>query len=216
MLAVDVSGSMTEERLGGSALDRTRTAVDDLLRRTAGTRVGVVTFAGSAVTRLPPTTDTSLVRGVLETADVGVDTNGSAVGTALGLAVERLRATEARARVVVLVSDGRHNAGAISPETAAELARSAGVPVHALIPFAPAADGSVERVRSFTESTGGRTVVATEDASSLAEALAEVVPDEISPGPPIRTAAAGAWLWPTLLALALGLGLRATRVGGVG
>ncbi len=156
--ALDVSGSMREEGIRGSALDRTRSAVRRLVRESDGVRVGLVTFAGSAVTRLPPTADTALLFSALETAEIGVDENGSAIGTALGHAVERLRGVAAYERAIVVVSDGRHNAGPVAPETAAKLAVAAGIPVHALLPGTTLDDPATARMTALTSRTGGRAV----------------------------------------------------------
>ena len=214
-LVLDVSGSMTADGPGGSPLDRTRTSVIDLVGRTAGMRVGLVTFAGSAITRLPPTSDTALLRTALATAEVGIRDDGSAIGTALGLAVERLRVTPASTRAIVLVSDGRHNAGPIAPGTAVELAREAGIPVHVLLPDRESLEAA-EGLRGLVGGSGGRVAIAGTGVAGISEALSSLVPPLPSTGPPVRRAATGLLLWPSLLLLGIGSVVRATRAGGVG
>lgn len=212
-LVLDVSGSMTESGIRGSALDRARGAARQLVREVDGVRVGLVAFAGSAVTRLPPTSDTTLLFAALETAEVGVDENGSAIGAALGHAVERLRGVEASARAIVVVSDGRHNAGPVAPETAAELAIAAGIPVHALLPGTTLDDPAVSGMAALTARTGGR-AVPVGGTDDLGASLRDLVPAAPSPGPPVRQAAPSGWWALPLTLLGLAAGLRSTRLGG--
>lgn len=194
MVVLDVSPSM---RGGAPApLELARTGLASLLRRRRDVRLGLVTFAGSALTRLPPTSDTGLLERVLATAVAGVRDDGTALGTAVGLAVERLSAVEARERIVVVLSDGMHNAGAVDPVTAAELARADGTRVHAvLLAGAPPAGRAL--LEDVARAGGGAVFASPADADSLLARLESLAP---LPGsapawrtvpawaPPIRTA----------------------------
>ena len=214
VLVLDVSGSMTEVVDGSSALDRTRTAVADFLSTSDGYRFGLVTFAGSAMTRLPPTSDVPLVLTTLQTAEVGLDPNGSAVGTALALAVERLRGVQAAGRAIILVSDGAHNAGPIDPETAADLAARENISLHAIVPFANGAGEG--RLQALVRRAEGRVVVAGSGSDNLKAALASLVPALPSAGPPVPVPATAGFAFTALILLSLAGLLRSTRLGGIG
>ena len=214
MLVVDVSGSMREGPSGGTPLDRTRAAALDLLAASPGYRVGLVTFAANALTRMPPTDDPAALRAAFESIEAGVQGGGSAVGTALGLAVERLAAEDAAARVAILVSDGIDNAGPVSPAGALDLAREANVEVHMLSPRSegpPAARATMDAIRAL----GGTVATAGAAPTALRDALAARVPPRPAPGPPVRRPANGWVALAGVLLLASAVADR-TRLGGIG
>ena len=145
MMAVDVSSSMQALDLSTEGRERTRLqAVQDVfeafvlgdgdLSGRPDDAIGLVSFAGYADTAAPLTLDhenlTAVARNLEIVRERGED--GTAIGDALGLAVERLRESEATSRIVVLLTDGVHNAGAETPAAAAELARSLDVKVYAI------------------------------------------------------------------------------------
>ena len=140
MLVVDASGSMQalDAKLGagwGTRLDLAREVVSRFAQRRAasGDRVGLVVFGEEAFTQCPLTRDGRLLAASLERVRPGVAGENTALGDALALAVKRVAArTDARddARVVVLLTDGRSNAGEIPVDVATELARSQNVRVH--------------------------------------------------------------------------------------
>ncbi|WP_043689128.1 vWA domain-containing protein [Luteimonas huabeiensis] len=137
MLAVDLSGSMSEEDmlLGGRVVDRLTAAkavIADFLDRRAGDRVGLLLFGRRAYTVAPLTFDRDSVREQLLDAVVGLAGRETAIGDAIGLAVKRLRAQPAGQRVLILLTDGVNTAGLLDPLKAAELARDAQVRVHTI------------------------------------------------------------------------------------
>lgn len=93
-------------------------------------RVGLVVFAGEAFTQVPLTLDKRLVSDVLGQLKMGVIKDGTAIGNALAVAVNRLRESTAKSRVIVLLTDGDNNAGNIQPEDAAKMAAELGIRVH--------------------------------------------------------------------------------------
>jgi Ca-activated chloride channel family protein len=95
-------------------------------------RIGLVSFAGQAVTQAPLTLDHDAVEGAIERVQIGALAEGTAIGTALATSVNRLRPSDARSRVVILLTDGVNNAGQIDPLTAAETARALGVRVYTI------------------------------------------------------------------------------------
>lgn len=135
MLAVDLSGSMSEEdmQLGDNVVDRLTAAkavLADFLDRRAGDRVALLVFGQRAYTLTPLTLDRDAVREQLRDSVVGLAGRETAIGDAIGLAVKRLRSQPAEQRVVILLTDGVNTAGALTPLKAAELAKNEGVRVH--------------------------------------------------------------------------------------
>ena len=135
VLAVDISGSMLAEdfTLGGaraSRVDAVKSVVRSFVAARPEDRIGLVLFASRPYTQCPLTLDHGWLLQNLDRAQVGMIEDGTAVGSALATAVNRLRASTAKSKFVVLLTDGVQNAGRISPETAAEAAAALGVKVY--------------------------------------------------------------------------------------
>jgi Ca-activated chloride channel homolog len=128
MLAVDVSGSMSEPdmMLGNQVVQRLSAAkavLADFLDRRAGDRVGLLIFGERAYTLTPITADLTTVRNQLTDSEVGLAGRDTAIGDAIALAVKRLREQPEGQRVLILLTDGVSNAGVLQPLRAAELPR---------------------------------------------------------------------------------------------
>ncbi|MCA1733248.1 MAG: VWA domain-containing protein, partial [Acidobacteria bacterium] len=95
-------------------------------------RIGIVTFGQRAATRVPVTFDRAIAREVLSRAEIGENGDGTAIGTAIATALNRLSTSKARSRVIVLLTDGVSNAGSIEPDAASTLARELGVRIYAI------------------------------------------------------------------------------------
>lgn len=133
VIALDASGSMAAEDFQPrNRFDVAKELVAQFIGMRENDRIGVVTFGASAATRVPVTFDKGAAREVLQSAEIGQNGDGTAIGMALATAVNRLRTSPARSRVIVLLTDGVHNAGAISPPAAAELAARAGIRIYAI------------------------------------------------------------------------------------
>ena len=137
MLAVDVSLSMLARDVQPNRIEAAKVAVRQFLRRSQTDRVGLVVFSGRAFTLCPLTSDHAVVSDLVERCRINmIDSQGTAVGDAVGVCLNRLAAPEApdetkqRSRVVVLLTDGESNAGLLAPHEAAEAAKRAGVRVH--------------------------------------------------------------------------------------
>ncbi|MGH7894671.1 MAG: vWA domain-containing protein, partial [Candidatus Binatia bacterium] len=135
VLAVDVSGSMLAEdfTLGSgraSRLDVVKSVVKDFVADRPQDRIGLVLFGARAYTQAPLTLDHGWLRQNLDRAEVGMIEDGTAIGAGLATAVNRLRASTAKSKFVVLLTDGQQNAGRITPETAAEAAAALGIKVY--------------------------------------------------------------------------------------
>lgn len=137
MLAVDLSGSMTEEDMviGGRVVDRltaVKAVAGDFIERREGDRVGLILFGQQAYVQTPLTFDRATARTLLFEAAVGLAGRETAIGDAIGLALKRLRDQPSEERVLVLLTDGANTAGRIAPLKAAELADEAGVRIHTI------------------------------------------------------------------------------------
>ncbi|MFN8543573.1 MAG: VWA domain-containing protein [Candidatus Binatia bacterium] len=135
VLAVDVSGSMLAEdfELRGeraNRIDAVRSVVQEFVAGRPEDRIGLVLFAARPYTQCPLTLDHGWLLQNLARARVGMIEDGTAIGSALTTAVERLRASPAKSRFVVLLTDGQSNAGRVSPVTAADAAAALGVKVY--------------------------------------------------------------------------------------
>jgi Ca-activated chloride channel family protein len=133
VLALDASGSMkAEDFQPRNRLEVAKEAAIDFVGDRPSDRIGLVSFAGQAVTQAPLTLDHDAVEDAIERVQIGALAEGTAIGTALATSVNRLRPSDARSRVVILLTDGVNNAGQIDPLTAAETARALGVRVYTI------------------------------------------------------------------------------------
>jgi Ca-activated chloride channel family protein len=133
LIAFDVSSSMLAEDFRPE--NRLAVAREEVRRFVEGRladRIGLVAFAGEALTVVPGTLDHELLLQAVESLDVGQLEDGTAIGTALATAVNRLRTVEEGARVVVLLTDGDNNRGTIDPLDAAAAAEALGVRVYTI------------------------------------------------------------------------------------
>lgn len=135
MLAVDVSSSMLAEdfTLGGeraSRLQAVKSVVREFVTARPEDRIGLVLFAARPYTQCPLTLDHGWLLQNLDRAEVGMIEDGTAIGSALATAVNRLRPSTAKSKFVVLLTDGQNNAGRITPQTAAEAAAALGIKVY--------------------------------------------------------------------------------------
>ncbi len=138
MLAIDVSASMLAEdfTIGGeraNRLEAVRKVTEEFIARRPHDRIGIVAFAGRPYLVSPLTLDHDWLLANMDRLQVGLVEDGTAVGSALASATNRLRGDHAaKSRVVVLLTDGDNNRGQISPETAAEAARAVGIKVYTI------------------------------------------------------------------------------------
>jgi len=137
MLAIDASGSMAamDFKLDGEAVNRltvVKKVVADFIRQQKGDRIGMVVFGDEAYTQCPLTLDYDVLNQFLDHVEIGIAGDGTAIGDGLALAVKRLKDLPGKSRVVILLTDGRNNAGSVSPEKAAEIAKTFGVKVYTI------------------------------------------------------------------------------------
>jgi Ca-activated chloride channel family protein len=133
VLAVDVSSSMLAEDFAPqNRLDVAKQTAIEFTRARRSDRIGVVAFAGQALTQVPITTDYEVLERALAGLRIGILEDGTAIGTALATAANRLRKSPDRSRVVVLLTDGVNNRGTVDPRTAAEAAAALGIRVYTI------------------------------------------------------------------------------------
>lgn len=137
VLAVDVSGSMLAEdfEIAGRRYNRlhvVKQVVKDFIMKRTNDRIGLVVFAGRPYTQCPMTLDYGMLLQLLDKVEIGMVEDGTAIGSALGSSIERLKNTKAKSKVIILLTDGRNNSGEIDPFTAAEIARTFGIKIYAI------------------------------------------------------------------------------------
>lgn len=137
MLALDVSGSMQamDFRINGERVNRidvVKSVVSKFIDERPDDRIGVVAFAGAPYLVSPLTLDHDWLRQNLDRVTVGGVDDGTAIGSAIATAVNRLRDSHAKSRIVILLTDGMNNSGRISPLAAAEAAKALGVKVYTI------------------------------------------------------------------------------------
>ncbi len=134
VLAIDVSPSMrAEDFRPRNRLFVAKETAREFVRQRLHDRVGLVAFAGTAFTQCPLTLDHEVLRELLESLDFGMAEDGTAIGMGLATAVARLKESRTPSKVVVLLTDGQNNRGAIDPITGAELARTFGIKVYTVL-----------------------------------------------------------------------------------
>ena len=237
MLAVDVSGSMLAEdfTVGEERANRlaaVQSVVKQFVAARPQDRIGLVLFAARPYTQCPLTLDHGWLLQNLERAKVGMIEDGTAIGSGLATAVNRLRPSTAKSKFVVLLTDGQSNAGRITPQTAAEAAAALGVKVYTVgagsrgvAPY-PAQDLFGNKVyrpmpvdidedtlKKIASTTGARYFRAT-DTQSLSDIYAEIDRSEKTPfeAPQyLDYRELYAWLaWPALGLLLMEIGLAET------
>ncbi len=134
VLAIDVSGSMkAEDFKPKNRLAVAKEVVADFITGRTSDRIGMVVFAADSFTQCPLTLDYNVLLGLLDSVEIGmIDERRTAIGMAVATAANRLRESDAESRVVILLTDGRSNAGEIDPITAAQAASALGIKIYTI------------------------------------------------------------------------------------
>ena len=122
VLAMDVSGSMLAEDFKPNRLEAAKKVAADFIDGRKNDRMGLVVFAGEAFTQVPLTIDHSVLLKQLSTLKDGMMKDGTALGDGLATAINRIKDSEAKSKVIILLTDGINNQGAVDPQSAAEIA----------------------------------------------------------------------------------------------
>jgi Ca-activated chloride channel family protein len=193
IMSIDLSSSMLARDFTPNRLEVAKALAADFVRKRRQDRLGLVVFAGEAFTQCPLTTDHNILTNYLSGLSCGDLKDGTAIGTGLATAVNRLKESKAKSKVIILLTDGVNNAGYHQPEVAAQLAKTLGIRVYtigigatgeAMVPLDRTLDGQYlfgmaqveideELLRLIASMTQGRYYRAT-SAAALAEIYAAI------------------------------------------
>lgn len=193
IIALDISGSMLARDLKPDRLEASKRVAMDFIDGRPNDRIGLVVYEGDAYTQCPLTTDHEVLKMLFADARSGLIEGGTAVGMGLATALNRLRESDAKSKVVILLTDGVNNAGTVQPLDAALIAQQLGVRVYtigvgtqgmALSPVGRYPDGSLhfdyaqvdideKTLKAIASSTGGQYFRAT-DERKLRDIYAEI------------------------------------------
>ena len=225
-LAMDVSTSMLARDLTPDRISASKDIAIEFISQRPSDRMGIVVFAGESFTQCPLTTDRATLINLMKEVQTGVIEDGTAIGNGLATAVARLKDSDAKSRVVILLTDGVNNSGEVSPQMAAEIAKTYGIRVYTIgvgkegeAPYPVMTPWGVQvqnmkveideaLLKEIAESTGGRYFRAT-DNTKLAEIYGEINKMEKARTTvdsfPVYEELFGRYLFWALLALLLGM-----------
>lgn len=132
VLALDVSTSMLARDFNPDRIGAAKDIAIQFIAERPSDRIGVVVFAGESYTQSPLTTDRVTLINLLKEIECGIIEDGTAIGNGLATAVARLKDSQAKSRVVIFLTDGVNNSGEISPQMAAEIAKTYGIRVYTI------------------------------------------------------------------------------------
>ena len=191
ILAMDVSTSMLARDLTPDRINASKDIAIEFISQRPSDRMGIVVFAGESFTQCPLTTDRATLINLMKEVQTDLIEDGTAIGNGLATAVARMKDSDAKSRMVILLTDGVNNRGEISPQMAAEIAKTYGVRVYTIgvgkegmAPYPVMTPWGVEiqnvkveideaLLSEIAESTGGRYFRAT-DNTKLAEIYSEI------------------------------------------
>ena len=191
VLAMDVSTSMLARDLTPDRINASKDIAIEFISQRPSDRMGIVVFAGESFTQCPLTTDRATLINLMKEVQTDIIEDGTAIGNGLATAIARMKDSDAKSRVVILLTDGVNNRGEISPQMAAEIAKTYGVRVYTIgvgkegmAPYPVMTPWGVEvrnmkveidekLLSEIAESTGGRYFRAT-DNTKLAEIYSEI------------------------------------------
>ena len=191
ILAMDVSTSMLARDFNPDRINAAKDIAIEFISQRPTDRMGIVVFAGESYTQCPLTTDRSTLINLMKEIQTGLIDDGTAIGNGLATSVARIAESDAKSRVVILLTDGVNNSGEIAPDTAAEIAYTYGVRVYTIgvgangmAPYPVMTPWGIEMqnvqveidedlLKRIAQTTGGRYFRAT-DNTKLAEIYAEI------------------------------------------
>jgi len=132
MVALDVSTSMNAEDFRPNRIGAAKEVLAGFIKGRPQDRIGLVVFAGKSYLQCPLTTDHNAVLNYLDQVNTGMIEDSTAIGMALATCVNRLKDSEAKTRIILLLTDGDNNAGEIDPETAAKMAQALGIKIYSV------------------------------------------------------------------------------------
>ena len=177
VMAVDVSGSMLAKDLKPNRMEALKRVAADFVQERPNDRIGLVVYAAEAYTKTPVTSDKAVILDAISSIKYdNVLQDGTGIGMGLTTAINRLKESKAKSKVIILLTDGVNNAGFIEPETASDIAQQYGIKVYTIgigtngmaeFPYAIAPNGQflfrmmqveidVKLLQSIAQKTGGK------------------------------------------------------------
>ncbi len=177
VMAVDVSGSMLAKDLKPNRMEALKRVASDFVKERPNDRIGLVVYAAEAYTKAPVTSDKAVILDAINSIKYdNVLQDGTGIGMGLTTAINRLKDSKAKSKVIILLTDGVNNAGFIEPETASDIAQQYGIKVYTIgigtngmaeFPYAIAPNGQflfrmmpveidVKLLQSIAQKTGGK------------------------------------------------------------
>jgi len=132
VMAIDVSASMLARDLKPNRLEALKKVAIDFVNRRPNDRIGIVVYAGESFTQTPITSDKGIIKNTISELKWGQLEGGTAIGMGLGSAVNRLKESKAKSKVIILLTDGVNNAGFVDPKTATELAKELSIKTYTI------------------------------------------------------------------------------------
>ncbi len=132
VLTMDISGSMLARDFKPDRLEASKNVATEFITGRPYDRIGLVVFSGESFTQCPLTTDHAVLINLLRDIESGMIEDGTAIGNGLATAVNRIKDSDAKSRVIILLTDGVNNRGDIAPATAAEIAKTYGIRVYTI------------------------------------------------------------------------------------
>ncbi len=132
VMEIDVSASMLAKDLKPNRLEALKDVATKFVQKRPNDRIGIVVYAGESFTQTPITSDKSIVQNTIRKIQWGQIEDGTAIGMGLGSAVNRLKDSKAKSKVIILLTDGVNNTGFVDPKTATELAKQLGIKVYTI------------------------------------------------------------------------------------
>jgi Ca-activated chloride channel family protein len=131
-MVLDISGSMLAEDLKPNRLEAAKNVIDDFIKGRTSDRIGLVVFSRDAFTQCPLTIDYSVLRNLLLQIHSGMIEDGTAIGNAIANGINRLKDSNAKSKIIILLTDGVNNSGEVDPISAAEMAKTFGIRVYTI------------------------------------------------------------------------------------
>lgn len=132
ILALDISGSMLARDFKPDRLEASKNVATEFISGRPYDRIGLVVFSGESFTQCPLTTDHAVLINLMRELQSGMIEDGTAIGMGLATAVSRIKDSEAKSKVIILLTDGVNNRGEIAPATAADIAKTFGIRVYTI------------------------------------------------------------------------------------
>ncbi|MEB2355214.1 MAG: VWA domain-containing protein [Ignavibacteriaceae bacterium] len=131
-IVLDISGSMLAEDFKPNRLDAAKKVIDTFIQGRTNDRIGLVIFSREAFTQCPLTIDYSVLRNLLSDIKTGMIEDGTAIGNGIANGINRLKDSDAKSKVLILLTDGVNNAGEVDPISAAEIAATFGIRIYTI------------------------------------------------------------------------------------